>query len=372
MANKILDKIYNFFEIDKKDNATDENSVSEKGDEVREEKQIEIAVVIDFVRELEAYYTNDIFKQKSDYINDVSLTDEQAKFLKKKIQEYEYAVKLIVGIKEKLLQIEKGYKELWRKSSYSFYDELESAKLKDILFETFQVVKQLAAINAISELDEIIRKRLVSYQKSWNLESEDIPKNIGLRIISKRENIETYKFGDFQKEIVESGSYYNLLIEQLTAIKKLKVKLLFESPANNNVWIRCATINRQQLEYLKRTTFFYNDWENGVRDELAFDIIECNDIEYYIRAMLELLLPRKSYVIMSIINPNFEMLDLLKNAIEVDSQNRKVKIVNKMTYLLSERTGKYKDNLQIECVSRKQRLEEIYFKPYNDFINKFI
>ena len=369
MANKILDTIYNFFEIDKKNNNATENPITEN--EMREEKQIEISVVIDFARELEAYYTNDIFKQKSDYINDVSLTDDQVKFLKKKIQEYEYALKLIVKIKEKLLQIEKGYKELWSKTSYSFYDELESAKLKDILFEAFQVVKQLAAINAIPELDEIIRKRLISYQKSWNLESEDIPKNIGLRIIKKREIIETYQFGDFQKEIIESDSYHNLLIEQLSAIKKLKVKFSFESPVNNNIWIRCTTINRQQLEYLKKTTFFYNDWENGVRDEIVFDIVECNDIEYYVRAMLELLLPRKSYVIISIVNPNFEMLDLLQDAIEIDNQNRKVKIVNKMVFLLPERTG-YKDNLQIECVSRKQRLEEISFKSYSDFINKFI
>lgn len=371
MANKILDTIYNFFEIDKKNNNATENPVTETENEVREEKQIEISVVIDFVRELEAYYTNDIFKQKSDYINDVSLTDDQVKFLKKKIQEYEYAVKLIVGIKEELLQIDRGYKELWRKSSYSFYDELESAKLKDILFEAFKVVKQLAAINAIPDLDEIIRKRLVSYQKSWNLEGEDIPKNTGLRIIDKKDNIETYRFGDFQKEIIESSSYHNLLIEQLRAIRNLKIKLLFESPANNNVWIRCTTINRQQLEYLKRTTFFYNDWENVVRDEIVFDIVECNDIEYYVRAMLELLLPRKSYVIISIMNPNFEILDLLKDVIEVDSQNRKVKIIDKMAFLLPERTG-YKDNLQIECVSRKQRLEEITFKSYSDFINKFI
>ena len=380
MANKILSIIYDFFEIDKekgedeiKQNTTTnvcENTEVEQQERV--DKRIELSIVIDFVREIEAYYTNDIFKQKSDYINNSSLSDNQVIFLNKKIKEYEEAVKLIIDIKEKLLKKENGYKELWRKTSYSFYNELEDIKLKEILYDSFEIVKQLAVVNVAPELDEIIKKRLESYKKSWKIEGVIIPKNASVRIIGRKENIDIYQFGEFQKEIIDIDSSVDLLPEQISAIKKLKVKILFENPANNYIWIRCATINRTQLEYLKKTTFFKNDWENGIEEELIYDIVDCSDIEFYIKSMVQLLLPRKSYIIISIVNPNYEILQIVKDAIVMDMEKRRVKIIDKMSFLSQERTGIYKDNLQIECVSRKYGLEELCFQSYIDFISKFL
>ena len=320
---------------------------------------------------MEAYYTNDIFKQRSAYINN-SLTEEQAIFLKKKIKEYEVAVKLITEIKEKLLEKERGCKELWGKASYSFYSELENAKLKDTFEEAFEIVKQLTAVNVIPELDEIISKRLISYKKSWKLDEKDIPKNTSLRIIKREENIETYQFGDFQKKVIDEDSMKELLPEQLSTINKMTVQLSFKDPSVSNIWIRCAVIKRHQLEFLKKSTIFPNDWENDRKEEIIFDIVDCCDIEYYIRAIMQLLISRKDYLVISIINPNATFSQIVKDVVEVDLQNRKVKIIDKMTFLLSERTGAYGDNLQVAYISRKQNLQKLMFFSFSDFVGNFL
>lgn len=372
MATKLLDIIHSFFETDKKEENNSEGETQVVENETREENKIELSAVIDFVRELEAYYTNDILKYKSDYINNTRLEDDELIFLKKKIKEYEYAVKLIIAIKEKLLEKENEYKELWRKTSYSFYDELENVKLKDILYESFEIIKQLMSINVIPELDEIIRKRLENYKGAWNISQISIPENTSMRIINRSSNIETYQFGKFQKKVIDNCVYDELLPEQLMSIKKLKVKISFEKPANKHIWIRATTINRTQLNQLKKTTFFENDWENEMQDNLTYDIVEFNDIEHYIRAITELLLPRNSYIIISIVNPNYEILEMLQEYIEVDQKNQRIKVIDKMRFLLPERTGIYSDNLQIQCICRKSRLEEITFKPYNQFVGKFL
>lgn len=339
--------------------------------EGRVDKTPEIATLIDFVRELEAYYTNDIFKAKSSYINQ-ELSEDQVSFLKKKIQMYEIAVHMITNIKENLLEKERSCQELWGKTSYSFYEELEKIKMKDIFSEVFEIAQQLTTVNVIPELDTIIEKRLFFYKESWEIEGKDIPINTSVRIIEKKGNIEKYQFGKFTKEIIEEGSGKVLSPEQLSAIKNLKVKISFENPARDNLWIRCTTINRRQLEHLKKTTFFENDWENGLKDEFVYDIVQYDEIEYYIRAVMELILPRKDFVVISIVNPNMFFSQLTKDSVFVDLENRKVKVIDRMKFLLRERTGEYGDNLQFEYVSRKQNLSEINFQPYKDFINNFL
>lgn len=372
MKNKILERISKFFELDEEseEDKKAENEVIEET-QVRTEKYIELSVVIDFIRELEAYYTNDLFKQKANYINSI-LSDDQKIFLKKKIQEYEIAVKLIAEIKDGLLHKERECKELWGKTSYSFYNELEKVKLKTILDDTFNIVKQIVSINVVPELDEIIIKRLEMYKNSWKIDCTTLPKNTSLRIVERKGKIETYQFGDFRKEIIDVNQKNELLPAQLSAIKKIEVQILFQEPAVDSIWIRCTAIERQQLEYLKRSTFFLNDWENGIENEIVYDIVKCCDIEDYIRAILQLLLARKSYVIISIINPNSNIFQLLKDTVEVDIQNSKVRVVDQMAFLLPERTGVYGDNLQFECVSRKQKLEKLSFCSFKDFVDNFL
>lgn len=373
MANKIIELISDFFNIDEKNeenNESKENITVEPEVQEQAEQQVELSSVIDFVRELEAYYTNDIFKKRSAYINN-SLTEDEAIFLKKKIKEYEVSVKLITDIKEKLIEKERGCKELWGKTSYSFYSELENAKLKNTFEEAFEIVKQLTAVNVIPELDDIISKRLITYKKSWKLD-ENIPKNTSLRIIKREGNIETYQFGAFQKKVIDEDLGKELLPEQLSAINKINIQLSFKDPSVSNVWIRCAVIKRRQLEFLKKSTIFPNDWENDASEEIIYDIVDCCDIEYYIRAIMQLLISKKDYLVISIINPNSTFSRIVKDDVEVDLENRRVKIIDKMNFLLSERTGVYGDNLQVAYISRKQNLQKLMFFSFSDFVGNFL
>lgn len=369
--NKILDLISNFFEIknEEKESETVEESVKEE-DQKKGERVIKLTEVIDFVRELEAYYTNDIFKKRTDYINN-SLTEDWGIFLKKKIQEYEFAVKLIIEIKEKLLEKERSCKDLYGKVSYSFFDELENEKFNLIFQEAFEIVEELMIVNVIPELDHVIRNRLVSYQQNWKLDDKNLSEITSLRIIERKGNIETYQFGNFQKEVIDTGMTKELLPQQLRAIKKMKVQVSFKNPFIDTVWIRCVTVNRQQLEFLKKTTAFVNDWEDNSQDNLIYDIVQYSEIEYYIRAIVQLILARKDYIVITIINPNISILPFIKEAIEIDDASRKVKVTNKMTFLLSERT-KYDDNLQFAYLSKRHSLQKLDFHSFNDFVRKFL
>lgn len=364
MANKIFKLISNLFEPDEERNeSVDEVSLSCSSNE-RNDNTIQLSEVIDFIRELEAYYTNDIFKLKSSYINN-DLLEDQVILFKKKIQQYETSVKVIIKIKERLIEKERECKDLWGKTSYSFYEELENAKLEDVFSKAFEIVVQINSINVIPELDEIIKKRLEMYKENWKLDDYNIPKNTSLRLVERNGNIETYQFGDFRKDVIDIDLAKDLLPEQLSAINKLNIS--FQKPLLGNVWIRCTTINRKQLETLKRSTTFKNDWENGMEEEIVYDIVDCQDIEYYIRAMLQLLLLRNSYVIISIIIPNDNMID----SVELNVEEKRVRVIDKMKFLLPERIN-YGDNLQFEIVSRKFSLEKLEFRSYSNFIKNFL
>lgn len=365
MGNKILKLISGFFEVDKenKKDKSENVSVSSNTNE-RNSAIVELAEVIDFIRELEAYYTNDIFKLKSSYISNSLLEDELILF-RKKAQQYEIFIKVIIEIKEKLIEKERECKELWGKASYSFYEELENAKLQDVYRKAFEIVIQINCINIIPELDEIIKKRLEMYKESWKMYDCCIPRNTSLRLTKRNGNIETYQFGDFTKDIIDTNLEKDLLPEQLSAINKLKIS--FQKPPLGDVWIRCVVIGRKQLEFIKRTTIFKNDWENGIEEEIVYDIVNCQDVEYYIKAMLQLLLLRNSYVIISIINPNDNMLD----CVEMNLEQKRVRVIDKMKFLLSERIN-YGDNLQFEIISKKSSLEKLKFHSYSNFIKNFL
>lgn len=368
MANKILKMLTEIFEPNERSEDL-ENTVSSKQEENEsEEETIKLSVVIDFVRELEGYYINDIFKKRSSFMND-SITDEQASFLKKKIRQYEISLQEITNIKNKLLEKERNCRELWAKSSYSFYSELETDKLKNVFYEVFEIIRFLLLINVNPELDDIIERRLETYKESWNIVNVSVEKNTTLRIMAMNNGIETYVFGDFKKQIISAKD--ELSLEQLELIRKLKIKFSFANPINR-YWIHCSTISRTQLNFLKKTTVFPNDWEQNRENQIIYDIVEQNQIDYYIKAILQLLLNRKDFVLISLINPNEAFYEKVKNAIEIDSENKIVKVSDPMKFLFQERNGVYEDNLQFAVISKKKKLETLCFCSFKDFQSNFL
>lgn len=369
MANKILKMLSELFEQNEENERSEnsENTVS-KQKEKRVEETIQLSVVTDFVRELEGYYINDLFKQRSTFMNDF-ITDEQAAFLKKKIRQYEIALQEITNIKNKLIEKERDCQEIWAKSSYSFYSELEKNKLKNVFYETFEIIRFLLFINVIPELDEIIGIRLKAYKESWNIVNVSIEKNTNLRIVAIQDGIETYLFGDFKKQIVSARNEISL--EQLDLIRRLKIKFCFTNPINK-YWIHCATITRQQLNFLKKTTVFPNDWEKGRENQIIYDIVEQSQLEYYIKAILQLLINKKDFVIISLINPNEVFYEKVKDAVEINSENQIVTVLDTMKFLLQERNGVYENNLQFAFISKKQKLETLSFCSFKDFQSNFL
>ena len=367
MMETIKNFITKVFKINNRNETTDENRIA--GTQIHVGKHITLSEVIDFIRELEAYYTSDILKIRSKYMT--TLKEDDLIYLSKKVKEYEVAVGLITEIKNKLNVLMQNNTDLMGKTSYSFYNELEDASFKTVYVDAFEIVKIINLVNVIPELDEIIENRLKVYRESWKINA-DIPKNNSLRIVGRKGNVETYRFGEFKKDIIDNSSKYELLPEQLSAINNMKVQISFQRPEGNKIWIRCSAINRKQLQFLTKTINFPNDWEANDSQEIVYDIVDVSDVEYYIKAMMQLLLVRRPYVVISIINPNSEMLNRLKGTIEIDEQNKKVKIINKMAFLQAERSEAYDDNLQFEYVSKKSDFKELMFLSYRKFISNFL
>ena len=372
----ILDKLLDFIDLDEGEENKNEgdttlrNSLDQKQNE---DTPIKLSEVTDFIRELESYYTNDIFKERSEFIN-ANLSEDEIVLLKKRIAEDEGALEDISCIKDKVIEQERSYSEIWGKSSYSFYDKLESRKLEEIFKETFEIIKKLVEANVKEELDEIIIDRLKVYYKSWKIGSEfTIPINTGLRIKSRSLNEKTnlkedvYQFGVFQKRVIAEDEN-TLLKEQIDALKKMQIQLSGLADTQN-VWIRCVTITRKQLNFIKKTLVFPNDWEVGENDKLTYDIVNIEELEYYIRSVLQLILSKKDYVLISMLIPNS---NLLQGIVIVDDAERKVTILDKEKYVLMERNGAYKNNLKFNFISRKEDLRQFSFISYETFVKPFL
>lgn len=374
----ILDKLLDFIDLDDREENKDEGETNLRNnlEKQNEETQIKLSEVTNFIRELESYYTNDIFKERSEFIN-ANLSEDEIAFLKRRIAEDEGALKDISEIKDKVIEQERGCSEIWGKSSYSFYNKLEARKLEEVFKETFDIIKNLVGVNVKEELDDIIIDRLKAYYKSWNIGSEFIiPINTGLRIkslsVNEKTNIkeEKYQFGVFNKRIIAEDENF-LLKEQTEAIKKMKVKIS-ELENMQSVWIRCMTITRKQLNYVKKTLAFQNDWEVGENDKLKYDIVNIEEIEYYIKSVLQLILGRKDYVLIAILIPNTNLLQQLSGIICIDDSKRKVTILDNAKYVLMERNVAHKNNLRFNFISKKDDLNQVSFMSYESFVKPFL
>lgn len=376
---KLLDMISDFFDPrsdernDELESTANENLEVRENDAVGEStaEVIELSVVINFVRELESYYTNDIFKLNSDYIGNVQMSDDEIAFVKKKIAEYQAAVDLIELVKKELLQLESKLRDIFGKSSYEFYDELVEEEKESTFKNAFHIVCKLMSINVIPKLDRIIQKRLEEYKKSWEI-TEDVPPNTSLRLLDRNRNLETYKVCYFEKKIQIPDMEKELLPEQLMAIDQIQINhLAFDNPASGKVWIRFSTVSRKQLEYLKKSTIFPINWD-AENNGICYDIVDTSVLEAYIKSMIRLLIMQDDYIVISLVNPNSEMVQQLGSIVDVDEDNKKVIVIDRMAFLSNERTGTYKDNLQFELISRKGNMKSISFKSYYGFICNFI
>lgn len=326
--------------------------------------------VIKFVSELQSYYYNDICKIQTESLTRDDISEDEEQFLKKKVVQESIAMSQIDEILREVIKCEREYQSIWGKSVYSFYNEIEKEKLKEVQEKVFKVIIKLNQVNVKEELETVIPDRLEHYRKSWNLSKDIIiPDNNSLIILSREKQEETYKFGRFKKVVyAKDKPQYKFSSEQLKAINNIKVNINFES-LSEEIWVYCSSVTRAQLNSMKRTSIFLNDWEKVVEEQentYVFDIVKVTELEEYLKGILQLLLIRKTYVVISIINPNDYMRKLLKGRIKLNQKEDKVAIKG-LKFILDERNGSYKNNLQVIRVDRRNIPNKLEFTPFIEF-----
>lgn len=318
-----------------------------------------------FIAELQSYYYNDLQKMRTDLLTQSLSVSEEA-YINKKIKQDSVVLKQIDEILLLTRETQKEYHAIWGKSIYSFYDEIERAKLKVVQEKVYKIIIKLCQINTKQELDEIITSRIEEYKKAWNI-SEDIkiPKNYNAILIESNNGIDKYRFGNFYKLINYSDKDKVLTSKQLKQIRETSFEFEDSIPTNN-VWVYVADATRLQLNFMRRTCIINKTWEYKSEEDkdLYFDIVSLEDLEQYLKGILQIVLSKKTYAIISIVIPSSEMLRAIGTTEQIGD---KVKICRKIRFILQERSGVYGNNLLTLRVDRRHIPNKLKFIPYTEF-----
>ena len=115
---------------------------------------------ISFVAELQSYYYNDVCKMQTDLVMRTSMAEKETSFLSKKIKQEQVALSQIDEIFNLIKENEKEYQEVFKKSVYSFFEEIQSEKMETVQKKVFNVVIKLLSVNTKPELQNIILERI--------------------------------------------------------------------------------------------------------------------------------------------------------------------------------------------------------------------
>ena len=239
---------------------------------------------------------------ESDLLVQTSLSPSRIKFINKKIKQDEVALTQIDNILNLIRDNEKDFQSIGRKSMYSFYEEIEEQKLGSVQEKIFEIIINLYAINTKKELDQVISKRIESFREAWKISNDiKIPKNYNLILFDEEKGIEEYHFGNFTKKVYVKDQEKNLTSEQLRKIRNLKIEFEDEI-STSKIWVHVASAQRYQLNFMRRTCIIKNDWEKlEDPNSLFFDVVDANKIEEYLKGVLQIVLTKNTYSVISII-----------------------------------------------------------------------
>lgn len=321
---------------------------------------------VNFVAELQSYYYNDICKMQTDLVVQTALTQGEVNFINKKIKQDQVALSQIDDILDLVKQNEREYQSIWRKSVYSFYDEIEKAKLTAVQEKIFTIILKLCVVNTKPELQSIILNRIEKYKNAWNINEEvQIPANYNVILLESNDGIEKYRFGEFCKNVIISDNERILSSEQLDKIRALEFEVE-EEISTDNVWVYVSSVTRLQLNYMRRTCFIDNDWEYvpDERKQLCLDIVKVADLDQYLKGILQIVLTKRNHAVISIVIPTDSMLRVIGRT---EKKGEKVEICKKYRFYLQERSGIYKNNLLTARIDRRHIPEKLQFISYLKF-----
>ncbi len=318
---------------------------------------------VNFVAELQSYYYNDICKMQSDLVVQTFNVNEE-KLINKKIKQDKTALSQIDQVLNEVKENEKEYQTVWKKSVYSFYDEIEKVKLASVQAKVFAILIQLYAINTKQELDTIILNRIEKYKEAWNISEEiQIPKNFNAILIDGSDGIEKYRFGEFYKSIHANDTDIVLDAKQLNQIRALEFEFTDDIPTDE-VWVYVSNVTRLQLNFMRRNCMIGNTWEQLPKNKLILDVVKTKNLKQYLKGVLQIVFTKNAHAVISIVVPTREMLSVIG---PIKKDGKKVEIVKRYRFYLKERSGLYKNNLITTRISRRRIPEKVQFISYLEF-----
>lgn len=330
---------------------------------ITESTETTLQDAVNFVAELQSYYYNDICKMQTELVVQ-TLEASEERFIKKKIKQDQIALSQIDEILDLVKQNEKEYQSVWKKSIYSFYDEIEKSKLAVVQTKVFTILTKLCAINTKQELKSIIFNRIEKYKDAWNIPGEiKIPENFNVILVGGGNDIESYSFGKFFKTVNACDSDITLSPKQLDQIRALDFEFEEEIPTDK-VWVYVSNVTRFELNYMRRTCIIGNTWEKASEDCLEFDIAETKDLEQYLKGILQIVFTKNVHAVISIVIPTSDMLSVIG---PTEMKGDKVEICKKYRFYLKERSNLYKNNLLTTRISRRDIPEKLLFLSYQKF-----
>lgn len=319
-----------------------------------------------FVSELQSYYYSDICKMQTDLIVQSQSTSTHQRFLEKKVEQEQVALSQIDEILKSIREKEHEYQTVWKKSIYSFYDEIETIQLKEAQERIFFILLKLTEVNIKPELESVILRRLELFRNAWKIESMSVKKNWNPILLDEEDGVETYQIGTFQKKMVSSDTDKSLTSKQLDDIRGLNFEF-GEKISTDKVFVYVSSVTRLQLNYMRRTCVIEKQWEYVPEEDegkLFFDVVDVNDLEAYLKGMLQIILTKRNHAIMSLIIPTELMLKEIR---EVKFLENKVQVCKKLNFILRERSQSFARNYLIARIDRRFVPQSLLFIPYTDF-----
>ncbi len=333
-----------------------------------ENKVVTLDEVGTFVAEIQSYYVNDNFKYQTEYISN-SQSETKARFLEKKMYFEKLAENRITSILAEIRTIEASTRDIWGKSIYSFYEELEKNKLESVYNQVFSLILSLRAVNVKKELDPIIISRIEKYRDSWNISpSVEIPESSSINIISLDEQKEIYQIGTHIVEIKNQNIKRKLSETECNQIANMEIELNFTNPSEF-IMIRFASVSRKQISRLYKTAILEDCCMFYENPKIEFFVIKKNELNNFIKSILQITLAFNQYCVITAMNSNADVLDILKDSTIQNNQKREIK--KTFQFIWSERSNKYKDNYKVAYIKRKYIPKKLIFENFNELRSKF-
>lgn len=362
------------FGLDSSDEETSIDTTGTTSVATPKTEDVTLQDAITFVTELQSYYFNDICKMQADLTYQADLTQNQINFSQKKITQDQVALAQIDEVLNSIRKIENEYQTIWKKSIYSFYDEIEKKELNKAEKEVFTAVLHLCEINTKPELDDVIGKRIKKYKDNWEInEAIELPKNTKAILISEQDGIEEYRFGNFSKKVVIFQNERVLSPKQLDKIMKIS----FQFPQNfptSIVWVHVASVTRAELNFMRRTCIMRNNWEEPLEDasKLYFDQVKVVELEYYLRGVLQIVLKRTNHAVVTIVIPTANLISKIGPTEQIEEN--KIRICKNLRFVLNERSYTergYGNNMITARIDRRNIPEVLEFIPYLQFKKEY-